>query len=54
LTGHPVRGGVPAYLAGQPPRPSSAACVTALQRAGAHLVGIAQAAAFDGAAVLIP
>jgi Asp-tRNA(Asn)/Glu-tRNA(Gln) amidotransferase A subunit family amidase len=42
VAGHPVGGGVPAYLAGQRPRPASAACVTALQRAGAHLVGIAQ------------
>jgi amidase len=42
VAGHPVGGGVPAYLAGQPPRPASAACVTALQRAGAHLAGIAQ------------
>ncbi len=42
VAGQPVGGGVPAYLAGQPPRPSSAPCVTALRRAGAHLVGIAQ------------
>jgi Asp-tRNA(Asn)/Glu-tRNA(Gln) amidotransferase A subunit family amidase len=42
VAGHPVGGGVPAYLAGQPPRPTSASCVTALQRAGAHLAGIAQ------------
>ena len=32
VAGHPVGGGVPAYLAGQRPRPASAACVTALQR----------------------
>jgi hypothetical protein len=42
VAGHRVGGGVPAFLTGQPPRPASAACVTALQRAGAHLVGIAQ------------
>ena len=42
VAGHRVGGGVPAYLAGQKPRPVSAACVTALQRAGAHLAGIAQ------------
>ena len=42
VAGYPVGGGVPAYLAEQAPRPTSAACVTALQRAGAHLVGIAQ------------
>ena len=42
VAGYPVGGGVPAYLAGQAPRPASAASVTALQRAGAHLVGIAQ------------
>jgi amidase len=42
VAGHRVGGGVPAYLAGQPPRPVSAPCVTALQRAGAHLAGIAQ------------
>jgi Asp-tRNA(Asn)/Glu-tRNA(Gln) amidotransferase A subunit family amidase len=42
VAGYPVGGGVPAYLAGQQPRPASAACVTALRRAGAHLVGIAQ------------
>jgi amidase len=42
VAGYPVGGGVPAYLAEQAPQPASAACVTALQRAGAHLVGIAQ------------
>jgi Asp-tRNA(Asn)/Glu-tRNA(Gln) amidotransferase A subunit family amidase len=42
VAGQPVGGGVPAYLAGQQPRQASAACVTALRRAGAHLVGIAQ------------
>jgi amidase len=42
VAGHRVGGGVPAYLAGQPPRSASAACVAALQRAGAHLAGIAQ------------
>jgi amidase len=42
VAGHRVGGGVPAYLAGQPPRQASAACVTALQRAGAYLAGIAQ------------
>jgi len=42
VAGHRVGGGVPAFLAGQPSRLASAACVTALQRAGAHLVGIAQ------------
>ncbi len=42
LAGQPVGGGVPAYLAGQPPQAASAASVTALQRAGAELAGIAQ------------
>ena len=42
VAGYPVGAGVPAYLAGQAPRPASASSVTALQRAGAHLVGIAQ------------
>jgi len=42
VAGYPVGAGVPAYLAGQAPRPTSAASVSALQRAGAHLVGIAQ------------
>jgi len=42
VAGHRVGGGVPAYLAGQPPHSASAACVAALQRAGAHLAGIAQ------------
>ena len=42
VAGYPVGAGVPAYLAGQAPRPASAASVSALQRAGAHLVGIAQ------------
>lgn len=42
VAGHRVGGGVPAYLAGQSPRPASAPSVTALQRAGAHLAGIAQ------------
>ena len=36
MAGHRVGGGVPAFLTGQPPRLASAACVTALQRAGAH------------------
>jgi amidase len=42
VAGQPVGGGVPAYLAGQAPQPASAASVTALQRAGAELAGIAQ------------
>ena len=42
VAGHPVGGGVPAYLAGQAPQPTSAPCVTALRRAGAELAGIAQ------------
>jgi amidase len=42
VAGHPTGGGVPAYLAGQPPQPASAPVVTALRRAGAHLAGIAQ------------
>jgi len=42
VAGQPVGGGVPAYLAGQSPQPMSAASVTALQRAGAQLAGIAQ------------
>jgi Asp-tRNA(Asn)/Glu-tRNA(Gln) amidotransferase A subunit family amidase len=42
VAGQPVGAGVPAYLAGQPPRSASAACVTALRQAGAHLAGIAQ------------
>jgi amidase len=42
VAGHAVGGGVPAYLAGQPPWPVSAASVTALRWAGAHLAGIAQ------------
>ncbi|HTR96223.1 MAG TPA: AtzH-like domain-containing protein [Trebonia sp.] len=42
VAGQPVGGGVPAYLAGQPPQPESAASVTALQRAGAQLAGIAR------------
>ena len=40
--GHPVGGGVPAYLAEQPPQPESAPVVAALRRAGASLAGIAQ------------
>jgi amidase len=40
--GHPVGGGVPAYLAEQPPQPEAAPVVTALRRAGASLAGIAQ------------
>lgn len=42
VAGQPVGGGVPAFLAGQPPQARSAASVTALQRAGAQLAGIAQ------------
>jgi amidase len=42
VEGHPTGGGVPAFLAGQPPQPASAPAVTALRRAGAHLAGIAQ------------
>jgi Asp-tRNA(Asn)/Glu-tRNA(Gln) amidotransferase A subunit family amidase len=42
VAGHPVGGGVPAYLAEQPPQPESAPAVAALQRAGTHLAGIAQ------------
>lgn len=42
VEGHPTGGGVPAYLAGQPPRPASAPAVTALRLAGVHLAGIAQ------------
>ena len=42
VQGHPTGGGVPAYLAGQPPQAASAPVVTALRRAGAHLAGIAQ------------
>jgi Asp-tRNA(Asn)/Glu-tRNA(Gln) amidotransferase A subunit family amidase len=42
VAGQPVGGGVPGYLAGQSPQPASAASVTALQRAGAQLAGIAQ------------
>jgi Asp-tRNA(Asn)/Glu-tRNA(Gln) amidotransferase A subunit family amidase len=42
VAGQPVGGGVPAYLAAQSPQPASAASVTALQRAGAQLAGIAQ------------
>ena len=42
VAGQAVGGGVPAYLAGQRPQPASAPVVTALQRAGAHLAGIAQ------------
>jgi Asp-tRNA(Asn)/Glu-tRNA(Gln) amidotransferase A subunit family amidase len=42
VEGHPTGGGVPAYLAGQPPQAASAPVVTALRRAGAHLVGLAQ------------
>jgi Asp-tRNA(Asn)/Glu-tRNA(Gln) amidotransferase A subunit family amidase len=42
VAGQPTGGGVPAYLAGQPPQAASAASVTALQRAGAELAGIAQ------------
>jgi amidase len=42
VAGQPVGGGVPAYLAGQPLQPASAPSVTALQRAGAQLAGIAQ------------
>lgn len=42
VVGHPVGGGVPAYLAEQLPQRGSAPAVDALQRAGAHLVGIAQ------------
>lgn len=42
VEGHPTGGGVPAYLAGQSPRPASAPAVTALRRAGAHLAGLAQ------------
>jgi amidase len=42
VAGQPVGGGVPAYLAGQAPQVTSAASVTALQRAGAQLAGIAQ------------
>ena len=42
VEGHPTGGGVPAYLAGQSPRPASARVVTALRRAGAHLAGLAQ------------
>jgi len=42
VAGQPVGGGVPAFLAGQPPQAKSAASVTALQRAGAQLAGIAQ------------
>jgi hypothetical protein len=37
-----LRGDGRNLLVGQPPQPASAACVTALQRAGAHLAGIAQ------------
>jgi len=42
VEGQPTGGGVPAYLAGQPPQAASAPVVTALRRAGAHLVGLAQ------------
>lgn len=42
VEGHPTGGGVPAYLAGQPPQAASAPAVTALRRAGAHLAGLAQ------------
>jgi Asp-tRNA(Asn)/Glu-tRNA(Gln) amidotransferase A subunit family amidase len=42
VAGQPVGGGVPRYLAGQPPQPESALAVTALREAGAELVGIAQ------------
>jgi len=42
VEGHPTGGGVPAYLAGQPPQAASAPVVTALRRAGAHLAGLAQ------------
>jgi Asp-tRNA(Asn)/Glu-tRNA(Gln) amidotransferase A subunit family amidase len=42
VAGHATGGGVPAYLAGQPPQPASAPVVTALRRAGAHLAGLAQ------------
>jgi Asp-tRNA(Asn)/Glu-tRNA(Gln) amidotransferase A subunit family amidase len=42
VAGQPVGGGVPAYLAGQAPQRASAASVTALQRAGAQLAGIAR------------
>lgn len=42
VAGQPVGGGVPAYLAGQASQERSAASVTALQRAGAQLAGIAQ------------
>ncbi|MGP2438392.1 amidase [Streptomyces sp. JW3] len=42
VAGHPVGGGVPAWLAGQRPRTSSAPAVAALLGAGAHVVGIAR------------
>jgi Asp-tRNA(Asn)/Glu-tRNA(Gln) amidotransferase A subunit family amidase len=42
VAGQPVGGGVPGFLAGQPPRLASAAAVTVLQQAGAELTGIAQ------------
>jgi amidase len=42
VAGQPVGGGVPGFLTGQPPRQASAWAVTALQRAGAQLTGIAQ------------
>jgi amidase len=42
VAGQPVGGGVPGYLAGQPPRAESARVVTALLQAGAELIGIAQ------------
>jgi Asp-tRNA(Asn)/Glu-tRNA(Gln) amidotransferase A subunit family amidase len=42
VEGHPTGGGVPAYLAGQPPQRASAPVVSALRSAGAHLVGLAQ------------
>ena len=42
----PSAAGVPGYLTGQAPRADSAWSVTALQRAGAHLAGIAQSDEF--------
>jgi amidase len=42
VAGHPIGGGVPAWLAEQHPQPSSAPALTALLEAGAHIVGIAR------------